>query len=303
LRGIDARPRLSIAFHDASRQNVAVLDPSDKDTPSGPTGPATVTKLALHGATGRMGLAIARLAHAASDVTVVGAAAGDKDPNQGKDLGELAGLGSVGVSVTPDVSSALLGADVVIDFSVSAAVKPLLALAIRANIPVVSGTTNLDDATRAALDRAAESIPVLWEPNMSLGIQVMVELVKHAVRRLGAGYDAEIVEIHHRRKIDAPSGTAKRLAEAVRAVRPAATALHARDGDVGARTANEVGVLGVRGGDVIGDHTVFLLGSGERIELTHRASNRDLFANGALAAARFLVGKKPGRYTIADVLG
>jgi 4-hydroxy-tetrahydrodipicolinate reductase len=131
----------------------------------------------------------------------------------------------------------------------------------------------------------------------------MVELVKHAVRRLGAGYDAEIVEIHHRRKIDAPSGTAKRLADAVRAVRPAATALHARDGDVGARTANEVGVLGVRGGDVIGDHTVFLLGSGERIELTHRASNRDLFANGALAAARFLVGKKPGRYTIADVLG
>lgn len=250
-----------------------------------------------------MGLAITRLAHAAPDLQIVGASAASSDPQLGKDLGELAGLGSIGVSVTGDVASALLGADVVIDFSVAAAVKPLLALATRANLPVVSGTTNLDGATLAALDRAAETIPVLWAPNMSLGVQVLAELVEQAVRRLGPGYDAEIVEIHHRKKVDSPSGTAKRLADAVRAVRPRVVELHSRDGDVGARTDEEVGVLGVRGGDVIGDHTVFLFGAGERLELTHRASNRDLFAHGAIRAARYVVGKKPGRYKFADVLG
>jgi 4-hydroxy-tetrahydrodipicolinate reductase len=138
---------------------------------------------------------------------------------------------------------------------------------------------------------------------MSLGIQVLAELVESAVKKLGPEFDAEIVEIHHRKKIDSPSGTAKRLAEAVRVVRPGTKSLHGRDGDVGARTSEEMAVFGVRGGDVIGDHTVFLFGPGERIELTHRASSRDVFAHGALRAARFLAGKAPGRYTIADVLG
>jgi 4-hydroxy-tetrahydrodipicolinate reductase len=137
---------------------------------------------------------------------------------------------------------------------------------------------------------------------MSLGIQVLAEAVELAVRRLGLGYDVEIVELHHRRKIDAPSGTASRLVEAVKKVRPDVSELRGRDGEVGARTENEVGVFGIRGGDVIGDHTVYLLGNGERLELTHRASNRDLFAHGALRAAEFLAGKKPGRYVIADAL-
>jgi 4-hydroxy-tetrahydrodipicolinate reductase len=259
-------------------------------------------KIALHGATGRMGLAIARLAHAAGDVQIVGAAAAPGDPHQGRDLGELAGLGSIGVAITGDVASALLGAEAVIDFSIASAVKPLLTLAERSRIAVVTGTTNLDDAARAALARAAGTVPVLAAANMSLGVQVLAELVEQAVRRLGRDFDAEIVEIHHRKKVDSPSGTAKRLADAVRAVRPNMVELHGRDGQVGARTEEEVAVLGVRGGDVIGDHTVFLFGSGERIELTHRASNRDLFAHGALRAARFLIGKKPGAYTIADVL-
>ena len=260
-------------------------------------------KLALHGATGRMGRAIAALAHAAGDIQIVGAAAAANDPNQGKDLGELAGLGSIGVAVTADVASSLLGAEVVIDFSVASAVRPLVASAVRSGVAIVSGTTNIDAETRGALERAGASVPVLWAPNMSLGVQVLAELVEQAVRRLGAGFDAEIVEIHHRRKIDSPSGTAKRLADAVRKVRPSSVELHGRDGDVGARTDAEVAVYGVRGGDVIGDHTVFLLGSGERIELTHRASSRDLFAHGAIRAARFLVGKKPGTYSISDVLG
>lgn len=250
-----------------------------------------------------MGAAIVRLAHGVEDVQIVGAASASNDPMQGRDVGELAGLGSIGVAVTADVASALLGAEVVIDFSVASAVKPLLSLCTRSRVAVVSGTTNLDAETLAALDRAAETVPVLWSANMSLGVQVLADLVEQAVRRLGPGFDAEIVELHHRKKVDSPSGTAKRLAEAVHKARSDIVELHSRQGDVGARTDTEVGVFGVRGGDVIGDHTVYLLGPGERIELTHRASSRDVFAHGALRAARFITGKKPGRYTIADVLG
>ena len=250
-----------------------------------------------------MGLAITRLAHGLPDVEIVGAASSSTDPSLGRDLGELAGLGSLGVVTSPDVASSLLGADVVIDFSTASAVTALALLAARQGIAIVSGTTNLDAASKRALDKASETVPVLWAGNMSLGVQVLAELVEQAVRRLGLGYDVEIVELHHRRKIDAPSGTASRLVDAVKKVRPSLCELHGRDGEVGARTEDEVGVFGVRGGDVIGDHTVYLLGDGERLELTHRASNRDLFAHGALRAAQFLAGQKPGRYSIADALG
>jgi 4-hydroxy-tetrahydrodipicolinate reductase len=260
-------------------------------------------KLALHGASGRMGLAITRLAQDLPEIEIVGAACSSSDPLLGRDLGELAGRGSLGVVTSPDVASALLGAEAVIDFSTASAVAQLAALAMRQNVALVVGTSNLDAAAKRALDKASEVVPVLQAGNMSLGVQVLAEVVEQALRRLGVGYDVEIVELHHRRKIDAPSGTAERLLQAVKKVRPEAREVRGRDGEVGARTKDEVGVFGVRGGDVIGDHTVYLLGDGERIELTHRASNRDLFAHGALRAALFLAGKKPGRYTIADVLG
>ncbi len=259
-------------------------------------------KLAIFGVTGRMGLAIARLAHGSPDLQLVGGICADTDPGCGRDLGELAGVGQIGVVATADTASGLLGADVVIDFSVAKAVPQLLAIAARQKVAVVSGTTNLDDGAKAALDKAAQSTPVLWAPNMSLGVQVLAELVEQAVRRLGLSFDVEITEIHHRKKVDSPSGTAKRLAEAARAARPELQALHGRSGDVGARTHNEMAVYGLRGGDVVGDHTVYLFGDGERLELTHRASNRDLFAHGSLRAARFLAGKPPGRYSISDVL-
>jgi 4-hydroxy-tetrahydrodipicolinate reductase len=260
-------------------------------------------KLALHGASGRMGLAITRLTQGVPEVEIVGAACSSSDPLLGRDLGELAGLGSLGVVTSPDVASALLGAEAVIDFSTASAVATLAALAMRQGVAIVCGTSNLDAGANRALDKASEVVPVLQAGNMSLGVQVLAEVVEQALRRLGLGYDVEIVELHHRRKIDAPSGTAARLVEAVRKVRPDVREIRGRDGEVGARTPEEMGVFGIRGGDVIGDHTVYLLGDGERLELTHRASNRDLFAHGALRAARFLVGKKPGRYTIADVLG
>jgi 4-hydroxy-tetrahydrodipicolinate reductase len=141
----------------------------------------------------------------------------------------------------------------------------------------------------------------LWSPNMSVGIHVLAELVKAAARAL-EGFDVEIVETHHKLKVDAPSGTAKRLLEAVREVREARM-VSGREGKPGARFADEVGVLAVRGGDIIGDHTVHLFGPGEHIELTHRATNRDLFARGALRAAKAIAGKKPGRYVMSDVVG
>jgi 4-hydroxy-tetrahydrodipicolinate reductase len=250
-----------------------------------------------------MGLAVIRLARADESFQIVGGACSPNDPGVGKDLGELSGTGPLGVVATEDTASALLGAEVVIDFSLAKAAANLYAAAARGRIAIVSGTTGLDANGERALSKAAASVPVLWSPNMSLGVQVLAEAVEHAVRRLGPAFDVEIVELHHRKKVDSPSGTARRLAEAARAARPELSELHARKGDVGARKNDELGVFGIRGGDVIGDHTVYLLGSGERLELTHRAASRDLFAQGALFAARFVVGKPPGRYTLKDALG
>ena len=261
-------------------------------------------KVALYGATGRMGLSLTRLIAQAPDLQLVGAACAPNDPGVGKDVGSLAGVGTLGVEASPDAAAALLGADIVIDFSTASAVTSIAALAVRNKVALVSGTTGLAADAKEALEKAAQQVPVLWAPNTSLGVQVLAEIVEQALRRLGSDFDAEIVEIHHRKKADSPSGTARRLADAVRIVRPATRELHGRDGMVGARTDDEVAVLGVRGGDVIGDHTVYLLGPGERLELTHRASSREMLAHGALRAARFLAKQKPGKlYRIADVLG
>ena len=259
-------------------------------------------KLAVHGATGRMGRAVLRLAFEAEQIQVVGGACAAADPAEGRDLGELAGVGAQGVVVTPDVGSSILGADVVIDFSVAAAVPALLAYAERQGVAVVSGTTNLDATGHQALARAARKVPVVWAPNMSPGVQVLCELLSSALKKLGPEYDVEIVELHHRRKVDAPSGTARRLANTAREVRRELREVHGREGEVGARQPDEMGVFGVRGGDVVGDHTVYLLGPGERIELTHRAATRDLFAHGALRAARFAISQDPGLYDMGHVL-
>lgn len=260
-------------------------------------------KLAVYGATGRMGQAVVRIAHAASDIQIVGAITASGDPNVGRDVGEVAGIGPIGVEVSSDLSAGLLGADVVIEFSMTVAVPTLFAACERAGIGVVSGTTNFDEKCHAALGSLSKKAAVVWAPNMSRGVQVLAEVVEHAIKRLGAEFDVEIVEVHHRRKVDSPSGTAVRLADAARSVRSELKELRGRDGEVGARTDEEMAVFGVRGGDVIGDHTVHLLGEGERLELTHRATNRDLFARGAVSAARFVARAQPGRYTIADVLG
>ncbi len=249
-----------------------------------------------------MGQSVVRIATQEGE-TIVGAIASSNSSHLGKDVGDVAGAGTAGVAIGADIGSGLLGADVVIDFSRPEGLSRVLAAARRAGVAVVSGTTRLDAAVEKQLDDAALVIPVLWAPNTSLGVQVLAQLVAEAVRRLGPGFDIEVVETHHRAKVDSPSGTAVRLADAAREARNALRPVYGREGNVGPRADDEIGVFAVRGGDVIGDHTVHLMGLGERIELTHRATNRDLFARGAIRAARFLVGKPPGRYTMADVLG
>lgn len=259
-------------------------------------------KIAIAGATGRMGQSITRLA-VQDGLNIVGAIASSQSAHLGKDVGDVAGAGHVGVAIGDDIASALLGANVVIDFSRPEGLSRVLSAAKRNGVAVVSGTTRLDAAVEKQLDEAANVIPVLWAPNTSLGVQVLADLVAEAVKRLGPGFDIEIVETHHKAKVDSPSGTAVRLADAARSARADLRTVAGREGNVGPRKEDEIGIFAVRGGDVIGDHSVHLLGPGERIELTHRATNRDLFARGALRAAKFLAGKPAGRYTMAHVLG
>lgn len=258
-------------------------------------------RIAIHGAAGRMGQSVVRLA-ATEGASIVGAIVSPHSTSLGRDAGEVAGLGILGVETTADTASGLLGADVVIDFSTAAALPHLLQLAARARVAVVSGTTRLDATCERLLDEAAKVVPVLWAPNTSVGVQVLAELVTLAAQKLGLSFDVEIVETHHRAKVDAPSGTAERLRKAVEEARDYLTAVYGREGNAGPRPAGEIGLLAVRGGDVIGDHTVHFLGQGERLELTHRATSRDLFARGALRAARFLAGKPAGRYAMVDVV-
>jgi 4-hydroxy-tetrahydrodipicolinate reductase len=256
-------------------------------------------RLAVVGASGRMGRAVVRLAHEAGLEIACAVAAADV----GRDAGELAGVGPVGVAVVDDPAVLRAArADVVVDFSAPPATLALAPIAAAAGCALVSGTTGLGDDVRAALDRAATQVAVLWEPNMSIGVHVLTELVRRAVAAL-SDWDVEVVEAHHRAKVDAPSGTALRLAETAQRARVGATRLvHGREGRPGARGRDEIGMHAVRGGDVVGDHVVQLLGDGERLELVHRATSREVFAHGALRAARWIAGRPAGRYTLADAL-
>lgn len=224
----------------------------------------------------------------------------------GQDAGELAGAGRLGVGISADLPAALAACDLAIDFTAPSATLALVELAVAHHKPVVVGTTGLSDGERAALAQAAERIPLVVSANMSLGVNLLAELCEKAARALGPSYDAEIVELHHRLKKDSPSGTALLLGQAVAAGKQlslAEHAVHGRDGLVGERPRDEIGFHAVRGGDVVGEHTVYFLGPGERIALTHLASSRETFAAGALVAARWLVAKPPGLYTMKHVLG
>lgn len=208
-----------------------------------------------------------------------------------------------GVMVTTDLAAGLAGADVYIDFTVPRASQLAAEAALERGVAAVIGTTGLDAEAERAIDALAERAPVLVAANFSLGVNLLLGLAERAARALGPAFDLEIVEIHHKHKRDAPSGTALALASALAGGRDGAVRNRlSREGEVGARAADELGVVAVRGGDVAGEHTAYFLGDGERIELTHRATSRRIFAQGALRAAEWLVEKSPGRYTMMDVL-
>lgn len=262
-------------------------------------------RVVIVGASGRMGLAITRAAVEMGDVMFVGAIDREGAAVVGRDLGELAGLPAIGTRVTTDLAAVLGDADVVIDFSAASATFGNLAACANAGVPIVIGTTGLAAEVDAAAERAAQQIPVLVAANTSLGVTLLLELVRQAARSLPADFDIEILEAHHRHKQDAPSGTALALGRAASAGRdlefqPGALRHHA---DGGARPAGAIGYAVVRGGDVVGDHTVSFLGAGERVLLSHQATDRAIFARGALRAAKFLSTQVPGRYEMGDVIG
>jgi 4-hydroxy-tetrahydrodipicolinate reductase len=241
---------------------------------------------------------------------LVGAVERPDCPDLDRDLGPLIGRPELGAKLADSLAKAASLANprarLYIDFTTPEAVMDNLAQAQNDNLAAVIGTTGLDQAQKKTLGQAAEKIPVVWSPNMSLGVNLMFKVAQFMAKALGPDFDIEIVETHHRLKKDAPSGTALKLHEVVaqaRSLDPAASMVTGRKGLVGARTDGEIGVLAVRAGDVVGDHTVLFAGAGERLELTHRAHSRDTFAAGAIRAALWLDGQKPGLYSLSDVLG
>lgn len=262
-------------------------------------------QIVLSGAAGRMGRAVAAAAHDDGGIEICAAVERPGHPALGSDLGTLAGSGVSGMIVAERPDKPPSSARVLVDFSEPAAAVNAARWAAGCGLAVVVGTTGFTPAQNDDLRALSTKVPMVVAPNMSLGVSLLFRLVAETARILGDAYDIEIVEAHHRHKKDAPSGTARRILEELRGVRAAASAgeRHGRYGDVGPRSAGEIGVHAVRGGDIVGDHTVIFAGPGERLELTHRATSRDAFARGVLRAARFAADADPGWHSMGDVLG
>ena len=264
-------------------------------------------RLAIFGITGRMGQSILRVLRGETRWRLIGAVASSTSSRLDQDA---AGDGqSCGVLVTSDPQAALIDAegrkaDVAVDFSAASAVAAHARACTAAGVPLLIGTTGLDAHCQAALQRAAKDVPILLAPNTSVGVGVLAELVRKAAAALPASFDVEIHEAHHRMKRDAPSGTALKLGDIIAQARCqnlADVAVYDRHG-AGLRAPGSIGFSVVRAGDIVGEHTVVFAGPGERLEITHRASDRDVFARGALAAADWLAGRTPGVYSMQDVL-
>jgi 4-hydroxy-tetrahydrodipicolinate reductase len=261
-------------------------------------------KLAIAGASGKMGRMLIEAALAEPDVKIAAALDRADSPDAGRDCAEFLGR-TTGARVAGKVD-AVAGADVLIDFTRPEATRAHLDACSAAGVKMVIGTTGFDEAGKAAIARAAERIAIVFSPNMSVGVNATFKLAELAARLLQPDYDVEIIEAHHRQKVDAPSGTALKLGETVAAAQGHALgdiAVFAREGVTGARKAGTIGFSAIRGGDIVGDHTVLFAGAGERIEITHRSMSRANYAAGALRAARFLQGKSRGLFDMFDVLG
>ena len=260
-------------------------------------------RVAIPGCTGRTGRAVVRLAAEDPGVQIAAAIAVPDDPQQGADVGVLVGLDPLGVAITPTCTCEC---EAVIEFTIPTGFAAWLAWSVEHRVPFVSGTTGLSDAQKADLAAAAERIPIVWAPNMSIGINLMRSLVRDIAKRLGPDWDVEICETHHRRKIDAPSGTALALLDEVASARntpPADVTRHGRVGECGPREVGEIGVHALRMGLLVGEHEVHFTSDTESLTVRHRALSRDTFAAGALRAAKWLQGRSVGLYTMGDVLG
>jgi len=263
-------------------------------------------KIAIVGAAGRMGRMLIAAVLAAEDAELAGGAEAAGHADMGRDLGELIGGENAGVAMTSDPRALFEIADVVIDFTVPTATAAHAGLAAEHGAALIIGTTGLDAAQQGAIDDAAAKTPIVQAANYSVGVNVLLGLVEKAAQILPDAYDIEVLEMHHHHKVDAPSGTALALGEAAAAgrdVRLDDVACKVRDGIVGARPRGEIGFATLRGGDVVGDHTVMFAGPGERVEITHKASSREVFAGGAVRAALWACTQKPGLYNMKDVLG
>lgn len=264
-----------------------------------------MSKIIVCGAGGRMGRAIMKMATDRGH-EIYGAFDSPSSPLFGNKVSQLIECSDTECVVTSIENEIVKQADAIIDFSATVPSLKLLEMAVAAGKPMVIGTTGFSDAEKEIIAKAATSIPVVFSPNMSIGVNVLFKLTQLAANSLQEGYDVELLEAHHRFKKDAPSGTAKKLLEIIKNEIPrlAGDSENFRqDGIGGERPDNEIGVMVMRGGDVVGEHTVFFQGMGERIELTHRATNRETFAGGAIFAAEYLIGKKAGSYNMFDVLG
>ena len=259
----------------------------------------------IDGACGRMGKMISQGVVTQSDMQLVGAIEYSGHPQLGEDIGEVAGVGTIGVPISDNLSEILDEADVVVEFTAPSASIEHLSNVVDAGKTMVLATTGFTEAELAEVQELAQNIPCVMAPNMSVGVNVMLQAVQLVAKALGDDYDVEVIEAHHNQKADSPSGTALRIAEVLAESLDrnlAEVGAYGRHGMVGARPEKEIGIHAIRGGDISGDHTVLYAGAGERIEITHRAHTREAFAKGAIRAARWVVDAPKGLHDIAEVL-
>ncbi|MFA9461669.1 4-hydroxy-tetrahydrodipicolinate reductase [Thiohalorhabdus methylotrophus] len=265
-----------------------------------------MTRIVITGATGRMGRTLLQAVDGDGQAELAGAVDRPGGEAVGRDAGELAGTGPLGVAVGDDLAGVLPGGDAVIDFTLPEATAVYAEQCAGAGVPLVVGTTGFDEAQQGRLNAAAERVPVLVAPNMSIGVNLTFKVLDMVARALGDDYDVEVIEAHHRNKVDAPSGTALRMGEVVADALGrdlAEDAIYGRQGRTGVRDQKTIGFETIRAGDIVGEHTVLFAGAGERVEIGHKASSRMTFASGAVRAAKWVTGQPPGRYDMQDLLG
>lgn len=265
----------------------------------------TTLNIAIAGSSGRMGRALLEAVARAPDMRLLAALDRSGSPYLMKDAGELIGA-PCGINISDDIAAVLPGSDVLIDFTRPEGTLAHLAVCRAKNIKMIIGTTGFSAEQKEKLKMASKDVAIVFAPNMSVGVNVTFKLLEIAAKVLNEGYDIEIIEAHHRHKVDAPSGTALHMGEVMAKVlgrNLSEVAVYGREGHTGERAPATIGFATVRGGDIVGDHTVMFAGIGERIEISHKASSRATFAEGALRAARFLADKQSGLFDMQDVLG